>query len=86
MQIKEFEENLKFLPVVEEQFSDVAEFRKEMHHLAIITLFTKTNENIWRCELQHKDLKISAAITIDAAYPEIPPIFKLEQVRTKRTD
>ena len=49
-----------------------------MQHLATITLFTKTNENMWRCELKHKDLKISAIVTIDAAYPEIPPIFKLE--------
>ena len=56
-----------------------------MQHLATITLFTKTNENMWRCEFKHKDLKISAIITIDAAYPEIPPIFKLEEVLTKAT-
>lgn len=85
MQIKEFEENLKFLPEVVTEFSDVAEFRK-VKNLAIITLFTKTNGDIWRCELLHKDLRISATVTIDAAYPEIPPIFKLEQVLTKPTD
>ena len=57
---------------------------------AKITKFIKANENAWRCEIKGSglDFTVSALITLDQAYPEIPPIFALDkaQVRNANAD
>jgi len=45
-----------------------------------ISKFIKTNDKQWRCEIEKESLAclISASIVLDEAYPEVPPIFKLD--------
>jgi len=40
----------------------------------------KVGDKLYRCDIERKGLEftVSATIEIDVAYPQVPPVFKLE--------
>ena len=86
LQIKELLSSKSYPKEVEEFLKSAPEFRQvNFKSEARINKFIKSNEGEWLCEVMRPNMgfTVLATISITPGYPETPPIFNLEIVRSE---